>query len=72
MRKLWIIFNVGLSNGRWNERFAQYAAPTVRSRLEGARSYQIIGLKKGEKVADIVAGRLTASLAQAVGRSGKV
>jgi len=31
-----------------------------------------IGLKKGDKVADIVAGRLTGSLAQAVGPSGKV
>ena len=31
-----------------------------------------IGLKKGDKVADIVGGRLTASLAQAVGPSGKV
>lgn len=31
-----------------------------------------IGLKKGDKVADIVGGRLTASLARAVGPSGKV
>ena len=31
-----------------------------------------IGLKQGDKVADIVAGRLTGSLAQAVGPSGKV
>jgi predicted methyltransferase len=31
-----------------------------------------IGLKKGDTVADIVAGRLTASLAQAVGPTGKV
>ena len=31
-----------------------------------------IGLKPGDKVADIVAGRLTASLAKAVGPSGKV
>ena len=31
-----------------------------------------IGVKKGDKVADIVGGRLTASLAQAVGPSGKV
>jgi predicted methyltransferase len=31
-----------------------------------------IGLKKGDKVADIVGGRLTASLAQAVGPTGKV
>jgi predicted methyltransferase len=31
-----------------------------------------IGLKQGDKVADIVGGRLTASLAQAVGPSGKV
>jgi predicted methyltransferase len=31
-----------------------------------------IGLKKGDKVADIIGGRLTASLAEAVGPSGKV
>ena len=31
-----------------------------------------IGLKKGDSVADIVGGRLTASLAQAVGPTGKV
>ena len=31
-----------------------------------------IGVKKGDKVADIVGGRLTASLAQAVGPSGRV
>jgi predicted methyltransferase len=31
-----------------------------------------IGVRKGDKVADIVAGRLTAPLAQAVGPSGKV
>jgi predicted methyltransferase len=31
-----------------------------------------IGLKRGDSVADIVAGRLTASLAQAVGPTGKV
>lgn len=31
-----------------------------------------IGLKKGDKVADIIGGRLTASLAQAVGPTGKV
>jgi predicted methyltransferase len=31
-----------------------------------------IGVKKGDKVADIVGGRLTGSLAQAVGPSGKV
>src|SRR3984885_10347652 len=33
---------------------------------------QFIGLKKGDKVADVMAGRLTPSLAQAVGPSGKV
>src|SRR5258708_14416465 len=31
-----------------------------------------IGLKNGDKVADIVAGRLTGSLAKAVGPSGKM
>jgi predicted methyltransferase len=31
-----------------------------------------IGIKKGDKVADVMAGRFTASLAQAVGPSGKV
>jgi len=52
--------------------FSQSAAPTVDPALKAPEVVEFIGLKKGDKVADIVAGRLTASLAQAVGPSGKV
>jgi predicted methyltransferase len=51
---------------------AQSAAPTVDPAWKAPQVVEFIGLKKGDKVADIVAGRLTSSLAQAVGPSGKV
>src|SRR5260370_24231204 len=51
--------------------FPQSAAPTVDPAWKAPEVIKFIGLKKGDKVADIVAGRLTASLAQAVGPSGK-
>jgi predicted methyltransferase len=47
-------------------------APTVDPDWKVPEVIAFIGLKKGDKVADIVGGRLTASLAQAVGPSGKV
>jgi predicted methyltransferase len=47
-------------------------APTVDPAWKVPEVIAFIGVKKGDKVADIVAGRLTASLAQAVGPSGKV
>ena len=50
----------------------QSAAPSVDPAWKVPEVIAFIGLKKGDKVADIVGGRLTASLAQAVGPSGKV
>ncbi|HEV7613963.1 MAG TPA: hypothetical protein VGO37_18935 [Steroidobacteraceae bacterium] len=50
----------------------QAAAPAVDPAWKVPEVIAFIGLKKGDKVADIVGGRLTASLAQAVGPSGKV
>ncbi len=50
----------------------QFAAPAVDPAWKAPEVIAFIGLKKGDKVADIVAGRLTASLALAVGPSGKV
>jgi len=46
--------------------------PTVDPAWKAPEVIAFIGLKRGDKVADIIAGRLTASLAQAVGPSGKV
>ena len=50
----------------------QPTPPTVDPAWKAQEVIAFIGLKKGDKVADIVGGRLTASLAQAVGPSGKV
>jgi predicted methyltransferase len=48
------------------------AQPAVDPALKAPEIIGFIGLKKGDEVADIVAGRLTASLAQAVGPTGRV
>jgi predicted methyltransferase len=48
------------------------AAPTLDPAWKVPEVIAFIGLKPGDKVADVVAGRLTASIAQAVGPSGKV
>ena len=50
----------------------QSAAPTVDPAWKVREVIGFIGLRMGDNVADIVGGRLTASLAQAVGPSGKV
>ena len=50
----------------------QSAAPTVDPAWKVREVIGFIGLRTGDNVADIVGGRLTASLAQAVGPSGKV
>ncbi len=51
---------------------SQSAAPTPDPAWKVPEVIAFIGLKKGDKIADIVGGRLTASLAQAVGPTGKV
>jgi len=50
----------------------QSGPPTLDPAWKVPEVIAFIGLKKGDQVADIVGGRLTASLAQAVGPSGKV
>ncbi|MGB6310008.1 MAG: hypothetical protein WBF89_19655 [Steroidobacteraceae bacterium] len=54
------------------EQSPQSAAPAVDPAWKVPEVIAFIGVKKGDKVAEVVAGRLTASLAQAVGPSGKV
>ena len=72
MRKLGSFLTLAVSMGAATSAFSQSAAPTLDPAWKAPEVVQFIGLKKGDKVADIVAGRLTASLAQAVGPSGKV
>lgn len=50
----------------------QAAAPAIDPAWKVPEVVAFIGLKKGDKVADVVGGRLTAALAEAVGPSGKV
>jgi predicted methyltransferase len=50
----------------------QTAAPTPDPAWKVPEVIAFIGLKKGDKVADIIGGRLTASLAETVGPTGKV
>src|SRR6202045_5264355 len=72
MRKLGLSVTLAISIGAGTSALSQSAAPTVDPAWKAPEVVEFIGLKKGDKVADIVAGRLTASLAQAVGPSGKV
>src|SRR5579862_2148077 len=72
MRRLRLFLTLAISMGAGTGAFSQSAAPTVDPAWKAPEVVEFIGLKKGDKVADIVAGRLTASLAQAVGPSGKV
>ena len=72
MRKLGLLLTWAISVGAATSAFSQSAAPALDPAWKAPEVVQFIGLKKGDKVADIVAGRLTASLAQAVGPSGKV
>jgi predicted methyltransferase len=72
MRKFALLVTLAVSIVSTTSVFAQSAAPTVDPAWKVPEVIAFIGLKKGDKVADIVAGRLTASLAQAVGPSGTV
>jgi predicted methyltransferase len=51
---------------------SQPAAPAIDPAWKVPEVIAFIGVKKGDKVADVIAGRLTGSLAEAVGPSGKV
>jgi predicted methyltransferase len=72
MRNLGLSLMLAISMGAGTGAFSQSAAPTVDPAWKAPEVIKFIGLKKGDTVADVVAGRLTASLAQAVGSSGKV
>jgi predicted methyltransferase len=72
MRKLALCLALGISIGSSSSAWPQSAAPALDPAWKAPEVVAFIGLKKGDKVADVVAGRLTASLAQAVGSSGKV
>ena len=50
----------------------QPTAPAIDPAWKVPEVIAFIGVKKGNKIADIVAGRLTGSLARAVGPTGKV
>ena len=72
MRKLGLSLTLAISIGAATSALSQSAAPAVDPAWKAPEVVEFIGLKKGDKVAEIVAGRLTASLAQAVGPTGKV
>jgi predicted methyltransferase len=72
MRKLALCLTLATSIGTCSSAWPQAAAPALDPAWKAPEVVAFIGLKKGDKVADVVAGRLTASLAQAVGPSGKV
>ena len=50
----------------------QSAAAAIDPAWKVPEVIAFIGVRKGDKIADIVAGRLTGSLAKAVGPTGKV
>lgn len=75
MRNIALSLLLALSIGAFmtaSAQSAQTAAPTIDPAWKVPQVIAFIGLKKGDKVADIIGGRLTASLAQAVGPTGKV
>jgi predicted methyltransferase len=75
MQKLAVALMLALSMGAATTALAQSpqpAAPSVDPAWKAPEVIAFIGVKKGDKVADIIAGRLTASLAEAVGPSGQV
>jgi predicted methyltransferase len=72
MGKCGILLSFAISLGAAASAIAQSDPPTADPAWKAPEIVEFIGLKKGDKIADIVAGRLTASFAQAVGASGKV
>jgi predicted methyltransferase len=72
MGKLGSLLSFVISMGTAASAISQSAAPMVDPAWKAPQIIEFIGLKKGDKMADIVAGRLTASFAQAVGPSGRV
>src|ERR1700733_986771 len=72
MRKLVLSVALAISIAAANNVLSQSVAPTPDPAWKAPEVVEFIGLKKGDEVADIVAGGLTASLAPAVGPPGKV
>src|SRR5277367_4849861 len=74
MRKIALAMVMAISAGAATMAYsqAQQAPPPLDPAWKVPEGIAFIGLKNGDKVADIVGGRLTASLAQAVGPTGKV
>jgi predicted methyltransferase len=75
MRLIALSFMLAISIGTATTALSQSpqaAAPAPDPAWKVPEVIAFIGLKQGDKVADIVGGRLTASLAQAVGPTGKV
>lgn len=72
MGKLGFFLTFAISMGTAASAIAQSAEQAVDPAWKAPEVVEFIGLKKGDKIADIVAGRLTASFAMAVGPSGKV
>lgn len=70
MRKLGLSVTLAVSIGAAASALSQSTA--VDPAWKAPEVIQFIGLKKGDKVAEIVPGRLTASIAQAVGPTGTV
>jgi predicted methyltransferase len=75
MRKIALSLLLAISIGAATTASSQSpepAAPTLDPAWKVPEVIAFIGLKKGDNVADIIGGRLTASLAEAVGPTGKV
>jgi predicted methyltransferase len=72
MRRIALSILLAASIGAATTALSQSGAPASDPAWKVPEVIAFIGLKPGDKVADIVAGRLTASLAQAVGPTGKV
>ncbi|MDP9089823.1 MAG: methyltransferase [Pseudomonadota bacterium] len=72
MRNIALSLLLAMSIGAAATASSQSAAPPVDPAWKVPEVIAFIGLKKGDMVADIVGGRLTAALAQAVGPTGKV
>jgi len=66
-----LVGSVGLVTASWSQ--AQRSAPPAPNPAwKIPEVIAFIGVKKGDQVADVIGGRLTAALAQAVGPTGKV
>jgi predicted methyltransferase len=75
MRKIALSLLIALSIGAASTASSQTPPPSpppLDPAWKVPEVIAFIGVKKGDKVADIVGGRLTASLAEAVGPTGKV